>query len=433
MDKRIRGVVVAGMAAALLMGPAVGPMLAAPDTRASLQEGVFDPVLAESVARGVAATAGLAAHAAPPAVADGVSSLPNLRRPTPVPQEEATPVPDEEATPTPEETPESSATGLEQYSSAGVTLQAPAQWDVSEGSFDTLFDMSAPDSEFVATLQDAGGDFPGMILVIFFANMPELLLGEYLEGAELTSVEIRQTAQQVPMAGIHFNATIEGVEGSGAFYAYSPGEKAYLFFAFAPVEEWEAAAPGVAQVVESITFDEELLTLATAESGGLLFADNTGILETTIPEGWHVTGTNDETLPVLIAAPDYAFVSALGVDTLVGAELGDTANALLNPPGGELDQATVDAAFAGLIEKMSEGGDFTVDETLNAFYARDGAVTLRLVGEGDFGGGLASPVVIYLDLRADGGVMQIIFGDADTVLAYEDELLGIIVSTVVLD
>lgn len=430
MYRLIRRVVLAGVIAALVMGPASSPLWAAPRVRTAQQEGTFDPVLAESVARGVAATAGLAAHGAPPAAASGLSTLPELRRPTPVPQEE--PAPEAEATPAPEETPASGSSGLAEYSSGGITLHAPADWEVSEGGFGSLFDMSAPDSEFVATMQDAGGDFPGMILIYFFANMPEMLVGEYLEGAELTSIEIRQTAQHVPMAGIHFDATIEGVEGSGAFYAISPGETAYMFFAFAPAEEWDAVAPGVAQVAESITFDEELLTLATAESGGLVFGDNAGILETTVPEGWHVTGTNDETLPLLIADPGYTLALMLGTESDLGPEVGELVDELLSQPDGEPDPAVVDEVFAGLVEKMSEGGDFTVDETLNAHYAREGAITLRLGGEGDFSG-LITPVVLYIDLRSDGGVMQLIFGDPQDVLAQEDELLNILTATVLLD
>ncbi|MCC6169822.1 MAG: hypothetical protein IT329_21575 [Caldilineaceae bacterium] len=432
MDRLIRRVVLAGVIAALVMGPAGGPLLAAPRARAEQQERSFDPALAESVARGVAATAGLAAYGAPSAAAPGLSTLPALRRPTPVPQEELTPTPEAEATPTPGGTPEPGSPDLVEYSSGGITLQAPAEWEVSEGDFGSLFDMSVPNGEFVATLQDAGGDFPGMILVYFFANMPEMLVGEYMEGAGLTSIEIGRTVQDVPMAGIHFDATIEGVEGSGAFYAISPGETAYMFFAFAPAEEWVAVAPGVAQVAESITFDEELLTLATAGSGGLVFGDNAGILETTIPEGWHVTGTNDETLPLLIADPEYTLALMLGTESEMEPELGAMMDELLNQPGGEVDPAVVDEAFAGLVERMMQDGDFTVDETLNAYFPREGAITLRLGGEGDFSG-LITPAMVYFDLRSDGAVMQIIFGDLQDMLAQEEELLKILTATDVLD
>ncbi len=441
MDKRIRQVVWAWLVGALALGLAVHPVLAASKMRPGLQEEAFDPLLRAVVARGVAATAGAPASAVSTPVTEGPGSIIAGRRPFPVPRPEGTSVPDGESIPAPEaeeaapraDVPEIDLSTQIEYSYGGITLRAPIDWDVLEDSFGSLFEITMPGMAFYAAIQEIDDEFPGLFLVTFLTNLPELFLTEFLEDGALTSMETGLTAQQIPLAAVHFDTTIEGLEGSGALYVISPGETVYLLTAFAPSDEWAALAPGVAMIAESIVFDEELLTLVTAEGGDLAYTHSRGLIETTIPEGWHVTSTNDEELSLFVADPDYTFGVVLGVDAEDGAELGSLADELLGDLDTELAQETLDWVFDELTTVMSGEGDFVVDETLNAYYPREGALTFRMAGEGDLGDGLAMPVVVYFDLRNDGSVMQFVIGDIEAALEMEPDLLAIMASTVVLE
>lgn len=408
MDKLMRGAVVVGLIVALLQGPASMPLQAAPGTRASLQAGAFDPGVLDTVARGVAVTAGVSSQGAPSAVAGDLGSLIS-GRPTPVP----------------EGAQNTDVAGLEEYSSGGITLTAPADWDVIEGGFSSLFDISVPGSEFSAVLQDGGGDFPGMIMVVFFAGIPELLLGEFLQDGTLTSVEFSQTSQQLPMVAVHFDRMMDEVEGSGVMYVISPGETVYVFIAFASTDEWETLSSQVQQVAESITFDDNLLTLVTAENGELVYSDNENV-QVTIPEGWHVSNTNDESLLVLVTNPDYRFAMAIGTDAGFDEGLGSGLEDLSISPEDEIDAETQAMVFDLIMQAMGDGSDFVVDESLNAVYPHEGGVTFRVVGAGDFSDGANMPVAVYLDLRTDGGLISMLLGDVDSALEVEPQVLEII-------
>lgn len=421
MDRLIRGVVCVCIAGVLLSAPALHPALAAPQTRPARQEQSFEPLLLDVVARGVAEGAGVIRPGAPSAI--GPATRPGsviAGRPTPVPEPE-----DEAAT--------LDLSQLVEYSSGGITVQAPAAWDVIEGSAGALFDISFPDTDFYALMQDGGGDMPGLFMVVFFGSIPEALLEGYFEEATITRVELVTSAQQVPMASIHFDATLDGLEGSGAIYGISPGETSYLLFAFAPTDEWQMQLPGLELMLNSLTFDDELLTLATAEGGTLTFADANGLMELVIPEGWHASSTNDPTLPLLAADPGYHFVTAMGPYAGFDSDLAAELEGIFDP-SLELDPETEALVFDLLVEAMSdEGPAFLVDEALNATFPREGAVTFRMVGEGDFGDGLMMQVVIYMDLHSDSGLVTMAFGNTEEVLAQEPLLLEMIASAVLLD
>jgi hypothetical protein len=74
-----------------------------------------------------------------------------------------------------------------------------------------------------------------------------------------------------------------------------------------------------------------------------------------------------------------------------------------------------------------------IDPELTEVYTRDGGATVRLVGDADMGDGMALPVAIYFDLRADGGAALIVFGDVELALEDEAALRAIAESVVLLE
>jgi hypothetical protein len=417
--------------------------------RAALQEGGLDVEALALVEAGIAATAGYSARsgmgAGSGALAEAASDPASeaeedsaAAEPTPTPEEEPAPAPepaepeaepDAEATPVAGEEPAAADPSERvQYQSEGISLQAPVDWQVEEG-FGTLFAITVPGTNFVGEMQDSGDEFPGVMGVVLIATLAEEMLVEYMEGAELVSVERGLTSQGLPMAKIDYTAEIEGVEGAGAFYIISPGASAYLLFTFAPTDEWETLAPGVAAVADSISFEDELITLQTATEGELPFGDEQGVLELVVPAGWHVTDTFDPTLPVIVSDPEFNFVGAVGSDATFVEAAGIDTESLFDSifVDGQIEQEALDEAVDGLAEGF-EGSGLVLDEEMTATYPRDGAVTIRVAGAGEFEEGINVPMVVYFDLRQDGASVVVVFGDADAALAQEEALLEIIQS-----
>jgi hypothetical protein len=80
-----------------------------------------------------------------------------------------------------------------------------------------------------------------------------------------------------------------------------------------------------------------------------------------------------------------------------------------------------------LVEGLEESG-LDLDDEITTTYPRDGAVTIRVSGAGEFEEGMNMPMVVYFDLRQDGASVLVVFGDADAAVAQEEALLGIIQS-----
>jgi hypothetical protein len=358
------------------------------------------------------------------------------------PEEEATPeaeeTPEEEATPAAEETEESAIPPIDfttvemvQYTNEGVTLQAPVDWEVTPGSFGTIFEISVPDTDFFGILQTGATDeFPGVLAVVILRENAELVLQQMAEGAELVNVETLVTDQQLPMTKISFLAELEeGVEGAGALYIVSPGSSGYLFTTFAPVDEWEVLEPGADLVAQSIFFDEELITLTTAESGVLFYADEANTVEIALPEGWQVAEMGDESLPLVVVDPDFQFVGAVGIDPEFNADLGIELEDIV-AEDGTVDRNALDQL---LNELDFDAETFTIDESLIEASVEDGVLTLRLVGVAALEEDLQLPVVLYLRIDSTGFAGLVIFGNSEDILAQEETLLEIVDSILILE
>ncbi|HXF61094.1 MAG TPA: hypothetical protein VNK95_05725 [Caldilineaceae bacterium] len=449
MRRRLNAVVVAWLVGIVLAGTAPTDALAAPTQRMSLQVAEVDPAVVELVQAGVAAAAPFVAGRALPATLAAAPDEPDVQ-----PSIEPAPQPDPagpQAEPTPEAPGEPDTAPLPdladpaaepetafdsaEYANEELAFQAPADWRVREGEAGAHFEITAPDLEFMAAIENAALDAPGLLGVVLFVTQAEAMVAEYLEGATLTGVEVGLTGQQLPMVKLDLTADMDGVEGQAVVYLFSPGADAYLFLAFAPFAEWEAVAPGVALIADTITFDPSLITVTTAADAELVYSDEQGVLELTVPVGWQVSETGDPTLPVLVTDMTYTFAGALGIDTTFVEEVGAEAlNELLNPPNAESDPDAYNNLIDALAAFMSQNGEgLTLAPEMSAAFPYDGAVTVRLAGEGDFGPNVVVPVVIYFDLRGSDAVFMIAFGDAEAVLVQEDTLLEIVRSVVALE
>lgn len=371
--------------------------------------------------------------------------------PTPTPQAEdgvepaATPEAEaEEAEPTPvaeeetetseanpeEETPPVDFATVEkvQYNNEGISLQAPVDWDVSIGEFGSLFNILIPDGDFIGTMESLNAeDFPGVLAVVLFRSLAEQFVQEFDPTAELVSVDALATGQQLPILKIIFDAEFEGEPGRGGVYVVSPGSDAYMLIGYSTTDEWAALEPGVDMMAESIFFDPELITLTAAEAGPLELSDEGETLQIVVPEGWQVTQTPDDTFPLVVVDPEFRLASAVGAVAGAPEEEGIDLQALLDVGDGEADPAVMEALVQTIIAGMELSADeFQIDDTLTQITPHDDAATIRLAGDAQFEEGLSAPIVLYMDIRPDGVVAVVIFGDIALALEQEDAVLGMV-------
>ena len=353
----------------------------------------------------------------------------------PIPEVEE-PAQEPESTPESSEEPDASA-GLDltdrvAYSEQGFSFEAPADWIITfnDSAFgdDLIFELETPDTDLIAAFQGGGVDFPGVVGVVLMRSLADLLLEEYVDGAVLVSNEIIATQQGLPLAKITFAGEFEGEEAAGAFYVLAPGATAYMLLSVAPADQWETVAPGIDLIAESMTFDDDLLTLQQATDGTLDYSTTDGLITLTVPEGWYVAETNDITLPVVAANAEADFAVAFGIDPAFDEELGPELDELLETPAGETTpelEALVDELVAVL---GVPGEDLELDEEQSELFAREGAVIIRLVGNAALDTDVALPIALYFDLRTDGAVAAVVFGDIEAALADETTLLQLVES-----
>jgi hypothetical protein len=231
------------------------------------------------------------------------------------------------------------------------------------------------------------------------------------------------------MAKLAFAGEAGGEEAAGVFYVLAPNESAYLLVGGGIPEEWEPMAAGVQLIAESITFDEDLISLEAVGDEPLVYVDDGEMVMVEAPAGWFVMSTGDEIFPVILAEPEVRYVAAVGADAAYGEEFDISVFEEFLPTDGELDPELYDELIDTVVEVLSNSGsEMTLDEEQSDVFPRDGAVTVRVVGDAELEAGLSMPVVIYADLRADNIAMVAVFGDTESALAAEDELLALVVS-----
>jgi hypothetical protein len=348
------------------------------------------------------------------------------------PEPEPTAEPTQEPTEEPTEEPVDEASGLPElvltdvveYTSQGVTFQAPADWTVAtDMGADMPFFVEVPGTElFVSMEADAGLDFPSWLGVALFRSQAHLLIGEMGEGAQLDESATIFTEQNLPMAKLAFSGSDFGEEVGGALYVIAPNENAYIMVAGGPLDEWEYAKDGVDLIARSIVFDEDLITAVFVEGEPLEFPNADGTVQVTVPAGWYVMDTGDPQFPIMVAEPEVRYVVAVGGEEVFSGEFDD---ALLDriPETGELDPAEYDALFADIVTLIEDSGSpIIVDEELSSVSSREGAATVRLVGQADLDDGLVIPVIFYIDLRVSSVGVVVVFGDSESAMSVESDL-----------
>lgn len=384
-----------------------------------------DDALRGIVARGVSQTApralGIPASSAP--VGDGPSTGFMLPTPTPAPLLMPTP------TPVPALPGEPST-----YSSAGVTFQAPADWDVDVVFSDELYVEFTPfQGDLYAVLIGGGADFPGVLGVVLVRALAEPLVGSFMDDTELLGVEVLSTDQGVPVVAVEFAGDLDGQPGTGVMLVYAPGNDAVLLLAFGPDADWDEFGDALYDVAASVTFDDEMLTIFTA-SEDTYFADLDETIETIVFPGWHAVANDDPQMPLMVVEPDLTYVVALGKAENFGGELADGGDMLLLLLQAGVDDELGQEIIAGVMESMGgSGGDIKIDASRSAFYATDEGGIIRVVATADLDEETDIPIGVYLDLRPDGSLIMIVIGNLDQALEEEALLLEILAETLVLD
>jgi hypothetical protein len=327
--------------------------------------------------------------------------------------------------------PDLNLTDLAEYSNQGVTFTAPADWIVDTNTNDGVpFEITIPGTDLQATMElDANLDFPSWLGLALFRTQGEILVENLGVGANLDEAATLYTTQNLPVAKMAFSGIRDDIYEAGALYVGAPNETAYLVIIVGTEEEVSYAMPGIDLIVESLTFEENDVTGTLAEDGPLVYSDEDETMEVTVPAGWYVMGTGDTQFPIIIGEPEVLYVVAAGTENVFGDEFDPAILEEFIPEDGELDAEMEQALFETVLEMVDNSGTpINLDEELSALTARQGAITVRLVGEANLGNEFSLPVALYVDLRpTDVGVMGV-FGELETALELEDELTRIMES-----
>jgi hypothetical protein len=276
---------------------------------------------------------------------------------------------------------------------------------------------------------DANLDFPSWLGLALFRTQGEILVENLGEGAQLAEAATLYTTQNLPVAKMAFSGIEDDVFEAGALYVGAPNETAYLVIIAGSEEEVAYAMPGMDLLIESLTFEEDDITVTLVEDEPLVYGDEDETMEVTVPAGWYVMDTGDAQLPVIIGEPELLYVIAAGTENLFGDEFDPAILEEFIPEDGEFDAESEQALFETILDLVdSSGSPIEIDEELSSLTTRTGAITVRLVGEADLGDEFTSPVALYVDLRRTGVGVIGVFGEIETALEVEDEVLGILES-----
>ncbi len=365
------------------------------------------------------------------AVASSASDAPEVTEPAPEPAAEPT----EELTDEPLALPELNLTDLVEYSNQGITIRVPADWIVeTDVTDDRLFSVEVPGTEIAISLEaDTDLDFPSWLGVALFRSQAELLTQEMGSDIRLENSTVLYTSQNLPVAKLSISGTEDGELVSGALYVTAPNDVAYLVVGGGTAAEWEYAAPGIELMVESIVFDEELVTVVEAGDEPLLFSDAEAGVEVTVPAQWYVMVTGDEQFPVMAAEREVRYVAAIGTEASFGEEFDPEILEVIIPEG-ELDPSEAEELIAEILQILDDAGSpIMVDEDSSEVIPREGAVTVKLVGDAEIDNGLMMPIIFYVDLRQSGAGVVIIFGDTASALEVEPEIQALLESVSALE
>jgi hypothetical protein len=314
-----------------------------------------------------------------------------------------------------------------EFTHDGITIQAPSSWGMAAGAFGTLFDISIPDEDFFGVLMyspDMG--FPGILALVLIGTHPEIIIQEFDNGAELLSIELLETEQQLPMVKARFSAEFENLAGEGAFYIVSSGQTAYMLIMVAPEERWALFERDIDLVANSITVEPSQIDLVTSTTSDFLYATST--FDFYLAEGWHASGTGDSEVEMALVSPSYNMFGIIMPLPHFEDEEGLDLNGLFDPEDGEPNPEAVEQLSDALLSGVNIATEQFIPalETFELF-SHVNAVSFRLMGDVDLNG-LMMPATFYWHIRMNGAVAFIFFGDHETTLAEEGNILEMLAS-----
>ncbi len=323
------------------------------------------------------------------------------------------------------EYPELNLTDLQEYSNQGVTIQVPAEWIVNlDTREDEPFTIEVPGAALEITLQaDTGLDFPSWLGVALFRSQAQLLMEGFGAGAHVEESATLYTEQNLPIAKLTFSGGDPNEIEAGSLYVLAPNETAYILTVVGSTEARDYAAPGLELIAQSITFDDDLITVVNAGAEPLRFTDEDETVEVTVPAGWYAIATGDPQFPAILAEPEVRYVVAIGTQETFGGAFDPNSLEEYIPAEGELDPEKAQELIDTVFKMVSDSGSpIVIDEELSNVVAREGAVTVYLVGDADLGDGISIPVILSIDLRTSGVGVAAIFGDTESALELGDAL-----------
>jgi hypothetical protein len=329
------------------------------------------------------------------------------------------------------ELPPLNLTDLAQYTSQGVTFQVPADWDVNtDAGTDTPFEIDVPNTDVVLALTvDDTIDFPSWLQLALFRSQAERLITELGEDEHLGEATTLYTAQNLPMVKLTFTGVEDDKPVAGTLYSLAPNASAYLLVAGGAADEWAYAEPGVDLIAKSITFDEDMVTAVQATDEPLDFSDKDGTIQVTVPVGWYATATGDSQFPLILSEPEARYAVAVGTAASFGDDFDADKLQEFVPAEGDLDPSKYSDLLDRIVEMLNNSSSpINLDEEQSEVSTREGAVTVRLVGDAEVGEDVALPVILYIELRSDSAVAVAIFGDTESALSVEEDIRALVES-----
>jgi hypothetical protein len=328
--------------------------------------------------------------------------------------------------------PEVDSTELVEYTNQGVTIQAPASWNVelSQSEF-AVFYIDIPGTDFFIGLQPSMSlNIPSLVGMAFFRSQPEGALEEFAD-AEVVDSTTLYSSQGLPIVKLAFSGVSMGEEVSGGFYLTSPNESLYTLIASGPPEQWEQVAENLQMVAESIVFDEEVISLTSIGDEPTRYTDGGGRLEVEAPAGWYAIEMDDPIFKVILSEPEVRFTVAVAAGEDLDESLNPSMLEQFELSGGELSAEEQEALIADVIEiVMDASADVELDEETATMIVRENAVTVRVQGMAELQADqiLPMPVEFFVDLRTTGSAVAAVLGDLDAASEKEAEIQALVES-----
>ncbi len=318
-----------------------------------------------------------------------------------------------------------------EYTSGGVSILAPVQWDVQTDSPDGIFSMADEAAELAVAMQDFGPSFPGLIVFPLFEANAQELVDSFATDAVISDISRVEIEQGLPVLRIAFSGgNDEGVQKGGVIYILATGGSALALLGGSSIETWPDLEPVVDAIARSILLDDNLITLQVAPDEGTVFSDDM-IAAFTVPAGWYLSPVDDSEMRVIVGDPALAVVGALVAANDI-AEDDPQLKAFADAVAGGMSDEDAQVVADEFVAAMNLGvADMVIDETMTAVLpaAGDALGTIRIVGSAPIEDGPMMDMSIYTTIFADKVAAMVFFGAPADVQAQEELILQMLGST----